>query len=127
MEFKNKFKYQILQRGRSYFLNDKIKSVQIKDDYASALIKGTKNYHVIVHVKNNQFIDGQCDCPYYQTGNYCKHIASLLYYLEEGMNDNMSNIKETLNYLTNDELKEFIYDNLSGDSDLLDNFRDRFM
>ena len=39
--------------------------------------------NVSVEIENGIFIDGECSCPYYDSGKYCKHIAALLYYLNE--------------------------------------------
>ncbi len=76
------FTASIRSRGKRYFKNGTVKNVQIEKNFVSANIKGTKNYYAFITFNNN--LEPQkmsCSCPYFETAN-CKHLASLVFYLD---------------------------------------------
>ena len=128
INFEDKFLSHILKRGYDYFLTDKVKDVIIDDNTVNATVRGTNNYNVTIDLKDNDFIYGTCDCMYYKSGFYCKHIAAVLYYLK-GQYKNKSksyNLKDIINEVDNKKLKEFLYNTLTNNSDLLNDFRVEF-
>ena len=95
IDLKNDFNNKILERGYEYYENGLVENVVIKDNIVTAKVIGTTTYNVSVEVDNGVFINGDCTCPYASEGNYCKHMAALLYKLnEEDIDkDNSFNIK----------------------------------
>ena len=50
----------------------------------NAIVEGTEEYQVEIEIQDDRVRDMFCDCPYAEDGNYCKHMAAVLYELEEG-------------------------------------------
>lgn len=42
-----------------------------------AVVQGTQTYHVRVWIDTEDELDGECDCPHAQDGNFCKHLVAL--------------------------------------------------
>jgi len=107
--WKNLFRTHILERGLKYYEEDCVTSLkQIMTGY-TAVVEGTDDYDVEIEMRDNQVYDMTCTCPYAAAGNYCKHMAAVLYEIEEGETDT----KIPVNYLEkvqeqNKELQEVI-------------------
>ena len=95
--------------------------------------------------EDGDFIDADCDCPYSQDGNYCKHEAAVLYALEldgdGGLGDipakynadikpvaseeiretSESKIREIVKKMKKEELASLVLELASSHSDIADN------
>lgn len=83
--FENKIPIHILERGMDYFEMGNIEDVESvdKNEY-SATVLGKDEYSVYLKFDNRGEIVGySCDCPY-DRGNFCKHLAAVLFYLQAG-------------------------------------------
>ena len=78
------FSSRVLSKGYDYYLSDSIHNVRKSGDGYEAKIRGSYEYDVYVNIKDGKLIDADCSCPYASDGNFCKHEAALLYYLEDG-------------------------------------------
>lgn len=78
MHWKHFFKKDKLSLGRRIPLNNILK-VDLKSDLISATIQGTEKYNLLL--KSDLSMIG-CSCPHASSMCYCKHMASLLFYLE---------------------------------------------
>lgn len=81
----------ILQRGRDYFIEDRILSIsELEKDHFKATVRGGDDYTVEVWLDSEgEIVDSDCDCPY-DWGEFCKHQAALLYSLEyDGKKENI--------------------------------------
>lgn len=68
----------ILERGFEYAQEGACDHVRKAGNIIYATVHGTSDYHVK--------LDGEkmfCDCPYAAQGAHCKHMAALLYHLED--------------------------------------------
>lgn len=81
--FRKEIDPTILRRGRDYFNSKRVtKITQNKDGRYEATVKGTKNYKVYVRIDENENITfTDCTCPY-NYGQYCKHVAAVLYTID---------------------------------------------
>lgn len=82
MNWKDNFEQKILSRGLE--LKDKVKNYKREIFKVSGTIKGTETYQVSfdsIDVTNENFYS--CNCPYYESGKNCKHVAALLYKYDE--------------------------------------------
>lgn len=83
----NKIKFAIdegtFQRAVGLYENGKVKEIEkLGGDY-TAVVLGTKPYHVSVSAKN--FKNGSCNCYLGEKGTLCKHIVALaLYAVKDG-------------------------------------------
>lgn len=132
IDFEREFNDYILRKGYDYYLDNKVCDVSQKDDFIIATVKGTDNYKVALRIDDDSFVDGGCSCPYSNSGKYCKHMAALLYYLNENdniidnSNSNNYDLKNIINNVDDKKLRKFIYDGLMNDSSLLNKFRVEF-
>lgn len=98
------------------------------------LVYGTEIYEVQIEIDDNGNIeDMDCDCPYAEENN-CKHMAALLYYLEnDGKIKSKKMIRNTDNYdkivdkISENEIKEFVLGKLYENSDFQNEFRSHFV
>lgn len=80
------FTQSIRSRGRSYYLAGKAKKLSDDGDgQYSAIVRGSRNYHVMIQLDPDtlevDYMD--CSCPYAVDGHNCKHEAAVLYLMEE--------------------------------------------
>ena len=83
IDFEHEFLDHILSRGYEYFINDTVSNVEINGNDVSAIVRGNQDYKVNLKIIDNFFAGGECTCPYYESNDYCKHMAAVLYYLNE--------------------------------------------
>ena len=70
-------------RGRSYYQSGKAKKLTEEYDGYSMTVRGSRNYRVHIGTDSIGDITSlSCTCPYADGGDYCKHMAAALYYLE---------------------------------------------
>ena len=88
----------ILERGKLYFESGAVLSIDKTKDGYKAVVEGSEDYNVSIDVDEcGEFIDADCDCPYSEAGNYCKHEAAVLYAIENEFDDyEMSSGKESI-------------------------------
>lgn len=100
----------ILSRGYDYYNEDCIKRFRIDENLVYASVLGTDLYEVEITLDSNHHdvIDATCSCPYDQ-GPYCKHIASVLYRLNDEINNHQTDrFKTYLETKTKQELIEML-------------------
>jgi hypothetical protein len=73
----------ILQRGKQYYSNGYVVSLEETGDNTwAAEVEGSETYTVeITLIKNNEISGYNCDCPY--DGGTCKHIVAVFFALRE--------------------------------------------
>ena len=84
MNWKKLFAPHILDRGYHYYLENAVGNMTVSDDCIKAEVNGTYDYEVEITLSNNTVTDMYCSCPYAEDGNYCKHMAAVLYEYFEG-------------------------------------------
>lgn len=77
------FKTHILARGWDYYENGAVSSLEKTETGYQATVEGSYDYEVEVEINNNEVVDMFCDCPYAEDGDYCKHMAAVLYEIKE--------------------------------------------
>ncbi len=133
IDFKDDFNTRILSRGYEYYEDGLVEDVLLKGNIVTAKVLGTETYDVSVEIDNGIFIDGDCTCHYASDGSYCKHMAALLYYLDNENLDENNNyttkekeIRDSLKTINKIELDDFLVELLIEDRDVYDKFRLRF-
>ena len=83
--WKDLFAPHILQRGYNYYQEGRVWDLVRQGNEITALVSGTDEYHVTIQLddETKEIIDIDCDCPYAEDGNHCKHEAAVLYQLSE--------------------------------------------
>jgi hypothetical protein len=75
----------ILERGYNYFTDGFVTSVKKTGSRFTGIVSGTEDYIVKINVIDTEgsiSLVMDCTCPYAEDGNYCKHMAALLYAIE---------------------------------------------
>lgn len=131
IDFEDDFFDHILSRGYDYYSSGKVCKVNNNKGYVTAVVHGNDDYNVKIEIDNGIFIDGECNCPYNIRGEYCKHIAAVLYYLNEekelkNTSNNSDNLESIINKINEKEIKKFLYDSLVSDEELFNRFRIEF-
>lgn len=73
----------ILKRGLSYFKNGFVhEPEEIRPGDYEAVVEGSEDYTVKLSISNGVITEHSCDCPY-DMGPVCKHIAAVIFYLEQ--------------------------------------------
>ncbi|HBK02038.1 MAG TPA: hypothetical protein DDY77_03285, partial [Clostridiales bacterium] len=85
MEWEKYFENTILKRGADYFKKGKVIDFREDGSTCTATVLGSDEYMVTVEFdENGEVADMQCDCPYAESGEYCKHMAAVLYRKDNG-------------------------------------------
>ncbi len=92
--FEKSFPKAILDRGKSYYKNGYVTSLEETDaNEWVAEVDGTQVYEVEVSLNSNQeIISSHCDCPY---GDSCKHEVAVYLGIREQLGSAKSNLKKT--------------------------------
>jgi uncharacterized Zn finger protein len=130
----------ILKRGLSYFQQGCVhEPEEIAAGIFEATVTGSENYIVKLVISNNIITDYTCDCPY-DAGPVCKHIAAVIFHLQQerlnilqkdanadlkkskkklapvARKTAAQQVKELLNQVPHEALKEFISERSVEDS-----------
>ncbi|HFD5696850.1 TPA: SWIM zinc finger domain-containing protein [Streptococcus agalactiae] len=128
--WKDLFQDHILGRGVDYFIRNLVENVYVKDNIIEATVYGTEEYKVEIVKDNEEIIDLSCNCPYADGGNNCKHMAAVLFYLENKENTLVvQDIEESIGKLVEEAdriiIKDFLIDILKNNEKLLNRFKSR--
>lgn len=121
-KWKHLFEDKILTRG--YYYTDFVKITERSKNHVKAIVRGTFDYHTEIRFMDGLIDEMSCSCPYFHTDN-CKHLAALLYCLEENHNYELD-VGELLNSVGEDDLREFLLYELENDYGLLNRFQLKF-
>lgn len=73
----------ILKRGLQYFKKGHVhEPEEISPGEYEAIVEGTEDYTVQLTLKNGIITEHVCDCPY-DFGPVCKHVAAVIFYLQQ--------------------------------------------
>ena len=127
MGWRDKFQKHILERGYNYTYN--VKNLKKTGNLVEATVSGTKDYSVKIDLDDYSMT---CTCPYFERAN-CKHLAAVLYCLEEEEHEKIDvsfesspDIRELFNNVETEDKLDFLLKLLSEDSKLSNRFRFEF-
>ena len=83
-DMQSKFEPRIWRRGVEYYNNGRVGPLMETDYGYRATVYGSETYTVDVFVESGEVADMDCDCPYAEEGEYCKHMAAVLIAMEKG-------------------------------------------
>lgn len=77
------FNSKILRRGYDYYLYDAVSELWTEDEVIfEAVVEGSDSYDVTIELEDGNVKEAVCNCPYAEEHIYCKHIAAVLYEME---------------------------------------------
>ena len=138
-EFEQVIDETILKRGLAYFKNGHITEfTEIAKGVYGALVEGTEEYTVSLHITNNSIEEHHCNCPYVM-GPVCKHVVAAIFHLLQDIleldkktvskpkakrtTSVNQQVKELLKVISHKELIEFVQENSKKDK----KFRNYFL
>lgn len=104
MEWEHLFESHILERGWDYYENEYVQEILKEENGVKAWVEGSDLYQVHIGIADGEIINMTCTCPYAEGGLNCKHMAAVLYMLEEGCVD----MNEDSSALNRDKNKPFM-------------------
>lgn len=94
MNWKKLFSKTILDRGYQYYSEGTVEDIDISDKLITAVVWGSEGYEVEITLSDGEIEDMCCSCPYAADGEYCKHMAAVLYEWSENKNAPASDTNE---------------------------------
>lgn len=127
--WKELFRPHILERGRNYYEEGAVVSLDRTDTGYHAEVEGTEDYEVSIEIQDDEITDMYCSCPYADSGNYCKHMAAVLYEIEGGpgdpfeelaewKNERLQAVQDLIERIPEEELKKLMASLICQDEDL---------
>ena len=83
VNWKRRFQALVLERGNRYYKENRIQNFRYEDEEYRARIIGSASYNVEIKIKNDDLVFARCSCPHAAKGNYCKHMAALMYAIDD--------------------------------------------
>ena len=131
VNWKELFPSKILERGFDYYKSGAVKELEFRDGCCSAIVEGSYDYNVSIEFDGGDIVDMECDCPYAEDGEYCKHEAAVLFYVDEQKRSNnethkvsssssSDDIEKMISSLDEKTVKKLLYDAVVDDPSLLD-------
>lgn len=81
--WRNMFKPWILVRGQEYYECGQVVELKEVGSVVTAEVSGSKAYRVGIHKSGERVTHMSCDCPHAAGGENCKHMAAVLFALDE--------------------------------------------
>ena len=81
--WKDLFREHILARGEMYYYDGAVQDLEKTEHGYHAVVEGTEDYEVDIEMEDGRICEMYCTCPYAADGNNCKHMAAVLYEIEE--------------------------------------------
>lgn len=131
MDWQRMFKPHILERGIDYYERGFVEDYCQEKDFVQATVQGSSAYEVYIDVIDGNILDMHCECPYAEDGNYCKHMAAVLFCMENkqktGAKDQKTysecNITELVRKADEMAVRDFLAEILENDERLLGRFK----
>ncbi|MEQ6365564.1 SWIM zinc finger family protein [Lactiplantibacillus plantarum] len=76
------FQQQVLTRAFNYYQEGHVKKFSKEHHKLMAIVQGVQDYQVTIFESNGDVTTMICNCPYALSGLHCKHMAAVLYYVE---------------------------------------------
>ncbi len=80
MKWEKYFDEIILKRGEGYYKKGKVIDFQTDGRLRTATVIGSDEYAVLIEFDDaGEVADMQCNCPYAEKSEYCKHMAAVMF------------------------------------------------
>ena len=136
-EFELHISETILYRGLTYYRNGfVVEPEELNPGEYEFTVRGRDDYTVNISLSNGVINDYACDCPY-DMGPVCKHVAAVLFYMQEDelelnkpektsqgkkQQSTKDQVDELLKIIPHEELKQFIHQKTGDDRAFLNTF-----
>lgn len=102
MNWQENFTDKILERGFDYYENGYVLGIMKTTSGYKAEVEGSgyDAYHVTIKIEDDKIKEMDCTCIYGQEIGYCKHMAAVLYAIDEDEIEEVLDTKENINHLS---------------------------
>ena len=138
-DWKCLFRAHILERGWNYHEMGAVTSLDKTEDGYRAVVEGSEDYEVQIIVQDGRIYDMYCNCPYAGDGNYCKHMAAVLYEIENAVpeptvsdsgtdrtQDGSQELTDVVSMVPEDELRRLVISLAKNDDALYNHLMTRY-
>lgn len=121
--WRNFFKPWILARGQEYHEFGQVGELKEIGSTVFAEVSGSKTYHVEIQRKDHRVVHMSCDCPYAVKGENCKHMAAVLFSIDEKTPQPRMDWQTALAQMSEGQLRMLLHSMISKDR----TFQDRIV
>ena len=118
--WKSLFKPWILARGQEYFECGQVVELKESSSHVLAQVSGTQLYQVEIDKDRADVLRMGCNCPYADGGENCKHMAAVLFALDEATEETRLDWQTALQKLPVEQLRGLLRSLAEGDGSLQD-------
>ena len=127
--WKDLFQEHILARGEAYYFEGAVLELHKTEHGYHAVVEGTEDYEVDIEMEGGRVCEMYCSCPYAENGNNCKHMAAVLFEIEEQneedilaegtcLDDQEKEVEEIIERISEEELRSFVKGIAAQDSEI---------
>lgn len=114
--WKNIFQPHIWQRGVDYYHDGRVLNLKSNGNRITAEVEGSEIYTVSVMFdsEKNTIMDHSCDCPYGEDGTPCKHLAAVLYAIQDedspqtAKDNDEHTVEDLVNMLSEQQMRDLL-------------------
>ena len=128
-DWKDLFQGHILDRGEAYYFDGAVLELHKTEHGYHAAVEGTEDYEVDIEMEGGRVCEMYCSCPYAENGNNCKHMAAVLFEIEEQNeedilaegtcpDDQEKEVEEIIERISEEELRSFVKGIAAQDSEI---------
>lgn len=128
-DWKDLFQEHILDRGESYYFDGTVLELHKTEHGYHGVVEGTEDYEVDIEMEGGRICEMYCSCPYAEGGNNCKHMAAVLFEIEEQseedilteetcQDDQEQEVEEIIERIPEEELRSFVKEIAAQNSEI---------
>ena len=136
-DWKDLFQEHILDRGESYYFDGAVLELHKTEHGYHGVVEGTEDYEVDIEMEGGRICEMYCSCPYAEGGNNCKHMAAVLFEIEEQseedilteetcQDDQEQEVEEIIERIPEEELRSFVKGIAAQDSEIRNTLMTRY-
>ena len=136
-DWKDLFQEHILARGEAYYFDGAVLELHKTEHGYHAVVEGTEDYEVDIEMEGGRVCEMYCSCPYAEDGNNCKHMAAVLFEIEEQNeedilteetcpDDQEQEVEEIIERIPEEELRSFVKGIAAQDSEIRNTLMTRY-
>lgn len=118
--WKELFKPWILARGQEYYECGQVTALEETGDRIQAQVSGSQLYQVDIQKSGTNVLQMNCTCPHADGRKNCKHMAAVLFALDEASAEARMNWQTALDKLSEEQLRALLRSLAGNDGSLQD-------
>ena len=107
LEWEVHFEPHILERGRNYARKGAVQQITKQGDVIEAVVAGSEYYKVKLRYDGHFVSESYCSCPYAADGRFCKHMAAVLYEIDEKNEEDTVQDEESYAFCIDNDMVPF--------------------